>query len=195
MTHEGPFLETLTRRLAETPPEFLAEPVMDGKGTVHVEAVVADLLRELGGELAEKEATQLRSHGSAAGRNRLRLTLIACWLLADDWFKRNGSALVKEIEKFLTEDVQELAASGAAEKFTTDADRREELARVSLAQLGLRPAGENEAQAQDRLMTISSSERQRVIKAARAAEERAQQIREEMRRQAAEEAQAKAMRE
>jgi hypothetical protein len=125
----------------------------------------------------------------------LRLTLIACWLLADDWFKRNGRALVIEIKRFLMEGVHELAISGAADKFTTDADRREELARVSLAQLSLRPAGETETQAQDRLMTISSSERQRVIKAARAAEERARHIREAMARQAAEEAQAKAMRE
>lgn len=194
MTQEGPYLETLTRRLTETPLEFLAEPMLGEKGVVAVKAVLSDLLYELRGErsgLVENFDLKI----SAANRNRLRLTLIASWLLADEWFKRNGRALTPAIEQFLTDGVWELAASGAAEKFTTDADRREELARVSLAQLGLRPAGESEAQAQDRLMTISSRERQRVIKAARAAEERARHIREEMARQAAEDAQAKAMRE
>lgn len=193
MTQEGPYLETLTRRLAETPPEFLAEPVLDGQGVVEVPAVLGDLLHALGVERIYR--VQLPTERSTAQRNRLRLTLIVCWLLADDWFKRHGQRLAKEIEQLLTEGVRELAASGAAEKFTTDADRREELVRASLQKLGLRPAGESEAQAQDRLMTISSSERQRVIKAARAAEQRAQQIREEMARKAAEEAQAKAMRE
>lgn len=188
MTQEGPYLETLTRRLAETPPEFLAEPIIAGQGVVEVKAVIGDLLHVLGAQPAG--TAQMPNQ-----RNALRLMLIASWLLADDWFKRHGPPLAKEIEQFLTVGVQELAASVAVEKFTTDADRREELARVSLAHLGLRPAGESEAQAQDRLLTISSSERQRVIKAARAAEARAQQIREEMRRKAAEEAQAKAMRE
>ncbi|MBL8046682.1 MAG: hypothetical protein JNL09_09080 [Anaerolineales bacterium] len=188
MTQEGPYLETLTRRLAETPPDFLAEPIIDGRGVVEVQAVVGDLLHAFGVERVGPAPLTTQ-------RNHLRLTLLACWLLADEWFKRHGQRLSKEIAQFLNEGIQELAASGAAEKFTTDADRREELVRVSLAHLGLRPAGENEAQAQDRLMTISSSERQRVIKAARVAEERARQIREEMARKAAEEAQAKAMRE
>ena len=49
MEHEGPPLEALTRRLAECPAEFPAEPVIGGKGTVHVAAVVSDLVCDLGG--------------------------------------------------------------------------------------------------------------------------------------------------
>jgi hypothetical protein len=49
MTHEGPQLEQLTRRLTETPVDFLAEPRIGKNGLVQVDAVVADLLRELGG--------------------------------------------------------------------------------------------------------------------------------------------------
>jgi hypothetical protein len=59
--------------------------------------------------------------------------------------------------------------------------------RVALARVGLRPAGETIAQAQDRLMTLSSAERQRVMRAARAAEERARAIREALARKAAQE--------
>jgi hypothetical protein len=64
-----------------------------------------------------------------------------------------------------------------------------------LKSLGLRPAGESIAQAQDRLTTLSTAERQRVILAARQAEERARQIREAMAREAAREAEMKTMRE
>ena len=95
----------------------------------------------------------------------------------------------------LRDGLTELAATTPAAKFVTDPDRREELARVCLSQLGLRPAGESIAQAQDRLTTLNAAERQRVIKAARQAEERAEKIRAAMKRQAEEEANAKAMRE
>jgi hypothetical protein len=79
-----------------------------------------------------------------------------------------------------------------AEKFISDPDRREELARLCLKGLGLRPAGETEAQAQDRLGTLNTAERQRVIAAARAAEKRAQEIRDAMAREAARQAEIKA---
>ena len=79
------------------------------------------------------------------------------------------------------------AAQVAARKFVSDPDRREELARFALARLGFRPAGETLAQAQDRLTTLNSAERARVLRAARAAEERSRQIREALTRKAAEE--------
>ena len=81
-----------------------------------------------------------------------------------------------------------------APQLVSDPDRREELARLCLRALGLLPAGETAAQAQDRLTTLSTAERQRVIREAREAERRAQKIREAMVKKAAEEAAAKYMR-
>ncbi len=49
MKEEGPPLETLVRRLADCPNDFLAEPRIGPAGVVSVPAVVADLLRDLGG--------------------------------------------------------------------------------------------------------------------------------------------------
>jgi hypothetical protein len=189
MTAEGPTLETLTRRLAETPPEFLAEP-----GQVNVAAVVSDLMRHWTGE--PLTAAQARAFGGdeANSRNRLRLTLLACWLLTEVWFRARRELAPSALE-WLSTGLNESAKSVKAEKCVADPDRREELARVCLNRLGLHPAGEGEAQAQDRLMTVSTSERQRLIQAARSAEKRAQQIREAMRAQAARDAQAKAMQE
>jgi hypothetical protein len=72
-----------------------------------------------------------------------------------------------------------------------DPDRREELVRVCLAELGLRPRGETVAQAMDRLNTLDSVERKRVVDQTREAEARARQIREAMARRAAQEAAAR----
>ncbi len=188
MKSEGPLLETLTRRLAECPPDFLAEPRLGSAGVVNVAAVVSDLLVELGGAgLTSTDAKNLTTPTTKQTRNRLRLTLIMAWLLHDPWFQERGG-LTDLARRLLTRGLEESAALTEATKFVSDPDRREELARLCLKELGLRPAGETEAQAQDRLATLNTAERQRVIAAAREAEERARQIREAMARQAAEEA-------
>src|SRR6185295_17384938 len=88
-------------------------------------------------------------------RNWLGLVLIASWLLHDPWFqeqRRHGPAAAD----FLTASLTHLAALAQAPSFVSDPDRREELARLCLRDLGLRPAGENEAQAADRLDTLST---------------------------------------
>jgi hypothetical protein len=54
-----------------------------------------------------------------------------------------------------------------------------------LADLALRPRGETLEQAQDRLQALSSTERRRIIAAAKAAEKRAREIREALIAQAA----------
>src|SRR3990172_11681371 len=50
MTREGPAIVSLVRRLAECPADFLAEPRIGSAGQVHVDAVVSDLARDLGGD-------------------------------------------------------------------------------------------------------------------------------------------------
>jgi hypothetical protein len=115
-------------------------------------------------------------------------------LLHDPWFReqtRYGPAAAD----FLTGGLTQLGSLAKAPTFIADPDRREELARLALRDLGLRPAGESEAQAQDRLATLSTAERNRVMAAARQAEERARKVREAMAKQAAEEAAAQYSRE
>ncbi|MEW6128499.1 MAG: hypothetical protein AB1757_15775 [Acidobacteriota bacterium] len=191
MKNEGPQLEALTRRLSECPADFLGEPkTANGKGQVEVSAIVFDLIRELGGKPLTKQqldSLKISNPKSKEERNRLRLALIASWLFYDAWFRSREGFADKALE-FLLNGLGELANLVDPTQFISDADRREELARLSLKQFGLRPLGESEAQAQDRLTTLDSVERARVIKAAREAEERARQIREEMRRKAEEEA-------
>jgi hypothetical protein len=195
METEGPPLEALTRRLAECPAEFLAEPRIGAAGQVQVAAVVADLLRDLGGPLpSPAQAAVFQPRQARGSRNWLQLVLIACWLLHDPWLReqaRYGPAAAD----FLTGGLTQLASLAQAQTFISDADRREELARLALRDLGLRPAGESVAQAQDRLATLNTAERNRVMAAARQAEERARKVREAMAKKAAEEAAAQYSRE
>jgi hypothetical protein len=127
-------------------------------------------------------------------RNALRVVLVACWLLADPWFRARKD-LGPKAHAFLAEDLASLARLVEAERLVDDPERREELVRRCLAKLGLRPRGETEQQAIDRLAAVDSVERRRVIEATRAAEQRAQKVREELARKAAQEAAAKATRE
>jgi hypothetical protein len=146
--------------------------------------------RELPGlasELPEyAEADPPSSARTGSERNELAIALILCWLLSDEWFRQVKPA-TNELLALLRETAAELAAQQPSRKFVHDADRREELARLALARLGFRPAGETLAQAQDRLTTLNSAERARVMQAARAAEQRARKIREALAKKAAQE--------
>ncbi|MCA9177399.1 MAG: hypothetical protein KDB14_23100 [Planctomycetales bacterium] len=189
MSHDGPSLEGLMRRLAETPPDFLAEPLIGEQGQVDVAAVAWDVVRDLGGEpLAFDDIASLRPQdpSSKGEQNRLRLVLICCWLLADEWFCRHGG-LDEGARRLLVHATGIWAQYLRADRLLNDGDRREELLRTLLAELALRPAGESEAQAADRLQALDTAERRRVLQAAAKAEARARQIREAMARAAAQE--------
>jgi len=204
---EGPLLQQLTRRLAETPADMLAEPAVGNKAGVETGSVAGDVLRGLG--LLNPDARWLAGlHPEKADKNQrnfLRVMLVANWLLADPWFP--GKANPAEAQNWLYgSSIAELAALTTADVFVKDDDRREELVRLCLKALGFVPQGEKEVQAQDRLESISSVERQRVVAASRKIqdaarkrraeeEERARKVREEMQRKAAEAAAAKGTRE
>jgi hypothetical protein len=185
MNHEGPALEHLLRRVSETPSDFLAEPrTTSGRGVVHVPAVVSDLLALHACDSLDLSA--LAPDDSPAARARSGLSLLLSWLLADpELIARKFSA--STLHALLTDGAYELSVQLAPSKYRDDPERREELVRFALARLDLRPSGETIAQAQDRLTTLSSAERARVVAAARQAEQRARAIREALARKAAQE--------
>lgn len=206
--NEGPLLQYLMRRIAEAPADFLRDPATGNASAQGVEAgaIAGDVLRGLGllnpdaGWLASLHPEKLEKDS----RNYARVTLVASWLLADPWFE--GKVNPAQAQQWLVSGMPELAATTNADALVKDDDRREELARLCLKALGFKPQGENDKQAQDRLESISSVERQRLIKASRGVqeaarkrraeeEERARKVREEMQRKAAEEAAAKGTRE
>lgn len=186
MDRVGPPLESLLRRLAETPPDFLDEPRVGNEGRVHVPALVNDLLLLHGARGPQAALAVFEARNPKSMRNRLALVMIAVWLLADECFLRIGIDQPRLLE-LLNEELRDLAEAMPAHKFTSDPERREELARWVLARLGYRPEGESRAQAQDRLAHVNSSERMRLLAASREAERRARTIREALAKKAAEE--------
>lgn len=188
---EGPVLETLLRHLAECPPDFLAEPRRPGgAGRVEVAAVISDLLVSLGGRALDASSSRPFSYPDAASvadhRRRLGLLLVAAWLLHHPWFRDAGVA--SRVRSWLGSDLSELASLVEASDFVTDPERREELARLCLFELGYVPAGETLEQAQDRLFSVSSTERARVTRESAHAEQRARELREALARRRQEEA-------
>ena len=193
MSGTGPSIEALTHHLAECSADFLEPPRTGRKGKIVVKAVVRDLIDDLG----DYQGRPLRIDGFSAAKkpNRLRLVLIACWLLHHPAFCGRGKATSEAALVWLRKGLADLADLVDAERFVDDPDRREELARRCLKALKLLPEGETREQAADRLTTLDSVEQARVVAAARAAERRAREVREAMRRKAAAEAAAKVSRE
>jgi hypothetical protein len=190
----APDVATLTRRLVDTPGDFLAEPIVAGRGRLNVEALVSDLLVAFGGPgLGTPGAASFRPPDTAQTRNWLRSVAVAVWLLHDRSIL--AAAPVTGAWEFLTAGLQDMAAHVPAGDLVTDPDRREELARRCLRALGSIPNGETAAQAADRLATLDSVERARVLAATRDATLRAAEVREAMQARAAAEAAAKASRE
>lgn len=195
-THEGPVLERLTRRLSECPNDFLLAPALEaGGGRVHTGAVVSDLLRDLGGgRLSAKQAAEFGPPASQAKRDVLRLVLVAAWLLHDEWF-RAKKRFSEPAREFLSEGLDDLARLVPAREFVTVPERREELARLVLAALDLRPKGETLEQAEDRLSSVDTVETKRMVEASKKQQARARAILEAMKKKAAQEAAAKTSRE
>lgn len=172
---EGPALEALLHRMTDFPNELHAghEPA----------ALLHDLLQARGAKPGGERITAWRQ---LSARENHSLLPLLCWLLdAPEFHDRHLEP--ETLWKLLTRTSPQLAAQASARQFLSDPDRREELVRLALADLGMRPEGETVAQAQDRLSSISSLERARVLEASRAAEARAREIRDALRRKAAQE--------
>jgi hypothetical protein len=191
MSRPGPQLEVLLRRLQDMPSEFLLEQPGQSFG-----AVVHDLMVMLFDDV-DPDALQRCADTHRRNVNpSASCSMLVAWLLADPWFTSNPQAMQQpHVWTALTSMSTVLAEEASVSAWRTDAVRREELVRSLLATVDLRPSAETEAQAQDRLVAISSSQRRRVVAAAQEAERRAAEIREALARQAAQEAADKSSRE
>lgn len=186
MDNIGPALVHLTRRLADTPVEFLGEPRIGATGQVAIAALANDVLYLHGARANPAHLQRFEGSTARLDRNRLALVAITAWLLADAWFIDQGLDHF-QVFNALADVPQALAPVTAAHRFVNDPDRREELARTVLAQLNYRPEDETAAQAADRLQAVSGSARRALIEASRAAERRAREIREALEAKAAQE--------
>ena len=170
----------LTRRLADTPTDFLDDSV------AVVPAVVSDVLLMAGGAALDAESATRFEVDEPRWR---RVVLVTCWLAADPVLLARGPSTL--LEWLLSPELFTLSLLVDPAKFVHDPDRREELARLTLRALSLSPAGETPELAADRLSTVDSVKRHEVLMAARAAEERAAAVRKAMEEERAREAAAR----
>lgn len=194
----SPDVTILIRHLAEIPPEF-RQPVRfhNQKHGMHVPAIISDLLHTLSGDFKDPVLfTNFMppEDKERINENYLRLCLFAAHILHHEYF-RNKKGLAENIIPFLTGKLKEIAALAQADNFLTDADRREELVRHCIMLAGQPPTGETLNSARDRITTLDTVERQRVIQESYLAEKRARELREAIARREAEEAASKWSRE
>lgn len=190
MLDEGPPLEALLHRLAECPPEFI-ETCANPRGNVQVVAVIADHYREFGPDNPVRlddpffVALKRKPKDQVKATRHWGLLSVAVWLLHDPWLLARQHLAERGWQWLQSDALSLLSQMIRPEHCIADPDRREELARLCLHAHGLRPSDESELQALDRLNTLDSVERQRVLQATAKAERRAREVREAMAQQRA----------
>ncbi len=190
MNSDGPQLESMMHRLSECPIEFIETCIAPG-GLTQVFAIVSDHFRALGSAnpmtaegWSKNPFGQIAKSSNAPAANDLArywgLIGVATWLLHDEWFRARPALGLKSWEWLNSDSLKELAEIIRPEHFVQDPDRREELVRLCLSTMDLRPLGESIEQALDRKQTLDSVERQRILRDTAEQERRAREVREAM---------------
>jgi len=207
MKKPGPPLESLIDRLIAIPGDFFIKDVKSSgsKVQIHVPAIVNDLLLDtIGITLSDDEISKHFQENSSnkTGSKSVKninypaLVAILCYIYKDKFFE-NNKTLDESIKKFLlSQGLSELSkAVDSADEFITDPERREEICRKALDAAGYYPEGENEKNSADRLLTLDSVERKKILIKTNEARKRAKELQEAMLRKEAEEAASKMSRE
>lgn len=192
MQNEGPSLASLMHRLGECPPEFLDATMPEERGRETTIAILRDVFFEFTpwNPYAPANPWIRRLHQAPASETEQRyrgLLGVVAWLLHDDWFRSHPESSAKAWDWLRSAPFRLLSELVRPHTFLSDMDRREELVRLCLAAMHLRPQGESIDQAVDRRTTLDSVERSRVMAATIAAERRAREIRDAMAAKAAQE--------
>ncbi|MCU0823328.1 MAG: hypothetical protein MUF77_01635 [Leptospira sp.] len=109
--------------------------------------------------------------------------LILAMLLNDSENEINNIDF-KALERFLFEFIPDLTnVINSSSEWTTDQERAEELVRQLFSALGLIPYGETKEYFMDRLKSIDSLERIRILEETKKAQERAQEVLNKIRRE------------
>ncbi len=190
MLAEGPSLEVLVRRLAECPSEFV-ETCMTPMGNKQLTAILSDHFLGLTGfqwtvgRLPQLAVLNSSSRDNSQCMRWWGLVSIATWLVHDRFFRERPDLGEFTFAWLLGDSLKQLAELVRPNQFIDDPDRREELVRLCLSAHQLRPAGEHPDQAADRLSTLDSVSRQKILQETAEAERRAREVREAMARQRA----------
>jgi len=186
-SQEGPDINSLHHRLTEYPKAWL-NPALP----IFFTALIHDVMFDRCHTLKASDLSVFRRPYQQC--EWYRVSLLVAHFLSDDSFtnfKFPSSLLLSLLEH----TAKELSQAGPNKVYINDVDRREEFIRVVLNKLNLRPKGETDTQAEDRLQAVSSHERFKVLRAAKAAEQRSHELRVALAKQKAKESADKMTRE
>ncbi|MBU1108760.1 MAG: hypothetical protein KKB51_18940 [Candidatus Riflebacteria bacterium] len=178
-----PTISELIHHIKRCPPEFLAPPVINGKGEVHTEALANDVIRMLSADLTAAKALTLTPDKRSPAE--LILIQICCWILTHTFFKEIDNRWLND---FLRTQLSAIAPLIKSELWIQDEERAEELARMILKCSGYIPAGETRDESLDRFDSVNTIKRLKVIEESKAAIERAKELRQKMAEKKAREA-------
>ena len=190
MNNEGPLLETMLRRLSECPMEFI-ETCNTPAGLTQLIAILSDHYRMFGdfnpllADAGRCDDLVQSSRNHSQPMRYWALLSVAIWLLHDDWFLSRPELAQASWNWLRAVSLEQLSEIVSPESCISDPDRREELVRLCLASMELRPKSESIAQAADRMQTLDSVERAGILRATAEAERRAREVREAMARKQA----------
>lgn len=181
MKHEGPALETLLHHLSHCPADLHQHANRAPHWTM---ALVCDYFRR---HEPTSDVAPIRKLFMAVRAEDTKWMPLVVWLIMHPWFLARHDLQPQLLQLFSSERLKALAKMFKLESLVGDPDRREELVRIVLLAVDHRPAGETIEQALDRLNTLDSVERKRILEATSAAEKRAREVREAMARARAQE--------
>lgn len=181
--NKAPTISELIHHLKQCPPEFLAPPLQHGKGEVHSEALLNDIMRQLSHDLTAPQLSKIAAEKRSIAE--LLMIQICCWLLTHPFFKNIDNRWIHE---FINNQLSSIAPLVRPELWVTDEERAEELGRMVLHCSGYLPAGESREEALDRYDSVNTIKRLKVIEESNAANARAQEIRRQMAEKRAREA-------
>lgn len=171
-------VDQLLHHVGHMPPVFLEEPRIADAGTVDVSAVLGDVFAAIGAPPPDRDGYGY-DPDDAKQRNRQRVLLIAAWIA---WAVRADIDDARRLQALFRTELVQLAALVDADQFAKDPDRQEELVRTVLNVLQLQPTGETRSQTTDRLDSLSTVQRTKILKAHQKKLERARELEAELKR-------------
>lgn len=183
-----PSIYELISHLKSCPADFLHASCeeTDSKG-IETNALILDSLRKTNTQYQTTSALKDPIYYKAITENHRRSIHIVAWLLSHPAFQQSAAG-PQAIEELLFEQLKEMSRLVKYKDWVFNEDRTEELARTALFTCNILPGSETEEEAIDRLESLSSLKRNKILAKTKAAYDRAIEIRRKMAEKKAREA-------
>ena len=178
----------LVTHLKKCPEIFLKPSNLLARDGLDSIALISDTYRMVSAIFLKKELNvPAKINFNSIDDNYWKAIHISCWLLYHHSF-RNKPALENKLRLFWFEELYHVTQYVKYKEWITDEERAEEMVRLLLLCFEILPNGESIAEAADKLSSISSVDRQKVLRQSYEAHERIMNIKREMAEKKAREA-------